>query len=190
MAAALVATGGCGLQADTGPRDLPDAERSIDVADETADIDASGADRVYLVGPGEERLLRSVQREAVSVSDLVEILLLGPTAEEVQAQFNTAIPSGTELINARTQGQVLTVNLSAEILDLDRQNLTRAVAQIVYTATELDGIEAVQLEIDSERLSAPTAGGDTTEPLRTYDFPGLLRTSQPAYPAEAVSGAS
>ena len=44
-------------------------------------------------------------------------------------------------------------------------------------------------EIDGERLSAPTADGDdTTDPLRIYDFPGLLQTSQPAYPAERLSG--
>lgn len=188
---AVFAVTACGVQSDAQPRDLPDIERTIEIADDSADIDASGADRVYFVGPGEERLLRSVQREAVSASDLVEILLLGPNADEVQAEFNTAIPSGTELINARTQGQVLTVNLTPEILELDRQNLTRAAAQIVYTATELDGIEAVQIEVDNVRLSAPTGDGDdTTEPLRTYDYPGLLQTSQPAFPAAAVSASA
>lgn len=189
--ATVIALAGCGVQPDARPRDLPGTERDIVIADESADIDASGADRVYFVGPGEERLLRSVQRDAVSASDLVEILLLGPNDDEVQAEFNTAIPSGTELINTRTQGQVLTVNLTPEILDLDRQNLTRAVAQIVYTATELDGIEAVQIEVDNVRLSAPTGDGDdTTEPLRTYDYPGLLQTSQPAFPAAAVSASA
>jgi predicted small lipoprotein YifL len=191
VAMAMLALAACGVQSDAQPRDLPDIERTIEIADDSADIDASGADRVYFVGPGEERLLRSVQRDAVSVSDLVEILLLGPNADEVQAEFNTAIPSGTELINARTQGQVLTVNLTPEILELDRQNLTRAAAQIVYTATELDGIEAVQIEVDNVRLSAPTGDGDdTTEPLRTYDYPGLLETSQPAFPAAAVSASA
>ena len=191
VAMAMLALAACGVQSDAQPRDLPDIERTIEIADDSADIDASGADRVYFVGPGEERLLRSVQRDAVSVSDLVDILLLGPNADEVQAEFNTAIPSGTELINARTQGQVLTVNLTPEILELDRQNLTRAAAQIVYTATELDGIEAVQIEVDNVRLSAPTGDGDdTTEPLRTYDYPGLLETSQPAFPAAAVSASA
>lgn len=186
---AVLAAVGCGVQSDATPRDLPETERALDVADAAANIDASGADRVYLVGPGEDRLLRSVQRDATSVAELVDILLIGPNDDEIQAQFSSAIPSTTELLGARTQGQNLTVDLSADIVDLDTQNLTRAVAQIVYTATELAGIETVQIEVDGERLSAPTPGGSTTtDPLRIYDFPGLVQTSQPAYPAAPVSG--
>ena len=191
IAALSAVSAGCGVQPDARPRDLPEAERALDVADAAVNIDASGADRVYLIGPGEDRLLRSVQRDATSAADLVEILLIGPNDEEIQAQFSSAIPSTTELIGARTQGQILTVNLTPDIIDLDTQNLTRAVAQIVYTATELAGIEAVQIEVDGERLSAPTPGGETTtDPLRIYDFPSLVQTSQPAYPAAPVSGAT
>ncbi len=189
VAAALVLTASCGVQPDASPRDLPDAEQGLETPDESSGDIAAGADRIYLIGPGDDRLLRSVQREADSASDLVRTLLRGPNDDEIEAQFTTAIPSTTQLNDATIQGQNLTVDLTPDIIELDTQSLVRAIAQIVYTATELDGIETVQIEIDNERLSAPTPGGDTTTaPLRIYDYPGLIQTSQPAFPAGAVSG--
>lgn len=179
---------GCGVQADSIPRDLPDAEQALESSSGSSNTAAGGADRIYLIAPGEERLLRSVRRDAVSAPDLVRILLRGPNDQEIEAQFNTAIPSTTELISARTQGQILTVNLTQDIIELDTQSLVRAIAQIVYTATELDGIEAVQIEIDGEPLSVPTASGTATNvPLRIYDFPNTVQTSQPAFPAAPAS---
>lgn len=187
-AATVLLVGACGVQPDSAPRDLPDAEQSLESPDGASGDIASGADRIYLIGPGDDRLLRSVQREADSASDLVETLLRGPNDDEIEDQFSTAIPPTTQLNDATVQGQNLTVDLSPDIIELDTQSLIRAIAQIVYTATELDGIETVQIEIDNERLSAPTPNGDTTTaPLRIYDYPGIVLTSQPAFPAAAVS---
>lgn len=182
----LLATS-CGVQPDSDPRDLPEAERALPVAN-PGDTDATGADRVYLIGPSEERLLRSVQREATSAFDLMQILLRGPNDDEIQARYNTAIPSTTELISTPTQGQVLTVNLSDDIVELDTQSLTQAIAQIVYTATELENIAAVRIEIEGEPLSVPTPSGtSTTQPLQIYDFPNSVQTSQPAFPVAALT---
>ena len=189
LTAVLIVAASCGVQPDSAPRDLPDAEQGLETSDESSGDIAAGADRIYLIGPGDDRLLRSVQREADSASDLVRTLLRGPNDDEIETQFTTAIPSTTELNEATIQGQNLTVDLTPDIIELDTQSLVRAIAQIVYTATELDGIETVQIEIDNERLSAPTPGGDTTtSPLRIYDYLGLIQTAQPAFPAAPVSG--
>ena len=192
LAALLSSAAACGVQPDSAPRDLPEAEQGLETSDESSGDIAAGADRIFLIGPGDDRLLRSVQREADSASDLVRTLLRGPNDDEIEAQFTTAIPSTTELNEAPTiQGQNLTVDLTDDIIELDTQSLVRALAQIVYTATELDGIETVSIEIEGERLSAPTPNGDTTTaPLRVYDYPGVIQTSQPAFPASAVSGAN
>jgi hypothetical protein len=178
----------CGVQPDGAPRDLPDAEQALAPSAGSSGDTAQGADRIYLLAPADERLLRSVQREARDPTELISTLLRGPNDAEIEAQFNTAIPSTTTLNEARRQGQTLVVDLSPDIIELDTQSLSRAVAQIVYTATELDEIENVQIEIDGERLSAPTPDGDTTsEPVSVFDFPSAVLTSQPAYPAAAVS---
>lgn len=181
--AGLVAVG-CGVQPDAAPRDLPEGERTIAVEVGPAGSDASGANRIYLVGPGDERLLRSVSRQAATRAELIEILLAGPNDDELAAQYSSFIPSNTELISARTQGQVLTINLSGGITELSGQNLAKAVAQIVYTAAELEGVAAVQLRVDGQELAWPVwpSGETTSEPLRIYDYPNLVVTAQPDFP--------
>ncbi len=177
----------CGIQTDSAPRDLPEDERSLVIAGSSAGTDASGANRIYLVAPGDERLLRSVPRDAALREDLIKILLLGPNPEEIEDQFSSFIPPATELLSARSNGQILILDLTSEISELTGQSLSQAIAQIVYTATEIDGIKAVQLKVNGAEVAWPTTNGDTTkDPLRIYDYPGFVQTAQPAYPAVPV----
>lgn len=184
VALAAIALSGCGVQPDAAPRDLPEEERELAIDVGPSGSDAAGADRIFLVAPGEERLLRSVPRQANTRSELIEILFAGPNDDELADQYSSFIPPSTELIDeARTQGQVLTINVSGGITELSGANLAQAVAQIVYTASELDGIEAVQLRVDDEELAWPKLNGETTsEPLRIYDYPNLIVTAQPDFP--------
>jgi hypothetical protein len=181
--------GACGVSTDSQPRDLPEEERTIVISGPSVGAVARGADRIYLVGPSEDRLLRSVPREAVAGLNLMEILLLGPNTAEIEAQYTTVIPSGTQLLSTRRQGSFLFVDVSEELTELTGPSLTQALAQIVYTATELDGIEAVQLTVDGTTLSWPKGDGSTTDgALGTYDYPSLVQTAQPAYPAVPAAG--
>ena len=174
---------GCGISPDAAPRDLPIGERDLATASAVTGSDATGADRIYLVAPGDDRLLRSVPRQATTRSDLIEILLAGPNDTELANQYSSFIPPSTALISARIQGQVLTINLTGGIAELSGQNLAQAVAQIVYTASELEGIEAVQLRVDDVELAWPKANGETTsDPLRVYDYPNFVITAQPDFP--------
>lgn len=190
VAAVVLVLHACGVEPEAAPRDLPEDEQELNVSSPSADTAASGASRVYFIAPGEERLLRAVQREATSEFDLIEILLQGPNEEEAQAQFDTAIPATTELLGTSNLAGVLTVNLTSDIDELDTQAMMQAISQIVYTATELDDVEAVQVEIDGQRLSAPTPDGDTTtSPVQVFDYPNAVVTSQPAFPAGPLAGA-
>ncbi len=184
IAASILALGACGIQTDSAPREVPDDERVLAIGGSAVGTDASGADRIYLVAPGEERLLRSVPRDAALREDLIKILLLGPNDDEISAQYSSFIPPSTQLISSRSTGQILILDLTNEIADLTGQSLSQAIAQIVYTANEIDGIEAVQLKVEGEDLAWPKPNGETTtDALRIYDYPGFVQTAQPEYPA-------
>ena len=186
-AVALVATSGCSIQPEASPNDLPAVRADVFGEPSTGD-EAAGTNRVYLLAPtdpdGPERL-RSVQRDVpASPASVLASLFAGPNAAERRAQIDTAIPTEVELIAARPVGDRLIVDLSDSFDELTPDGLRLAVAQIVSTATDIDGVQSVELRIDGERGVWPLGNGELTgRPLTEFDYPGLIESSQPAFPA-------
>lgn len=181
LAVALLSA--CGLSADAFPRDLPEDEQSLAPSQTGTGLQAGGQDRIYLGAPGEDRLLRSVPRDAISRRDLIDILLAGPNDDELEQQFTTFLPPNLELHETFKQGPLLFLDLSQDLTELTGQPLSQALAQIVYTATELDGVERVQINVDGKPVSWPRpVGGNTSAPLSVYDYPGFVQSAQPAFP--------
>ncbi len=82
---------------------------------------------------------------------------------------------------------VVQVDLSDELLDLSGGELTSAVAQIVFTASEIPGAESVLIRVDGATQEWPDgSGAQHRGPLTTYDFIGWAESAQPAFPV--VSG--
>ncbi|MEO6652835.1 MAG: GerMN domain-containing protein [Ilumatobacteraceae bacterium] len=182
---AVLALSGCGLSPDAAPRDLPLDEQNLVPAPTGSGNEAAGPDRIYLAAPGEERLLRSVPRDTVSPSELIETLLEGPNDNEAAQQYSTFIPSTVRLLQPpRRQGSILFLDMSNELTELTGASLSKALAQIVFTAAEIDGVSRVQITIDGRTVSwARPNSGPTTDPLSVYDYPALVENSQPDFPA-------
>ncbi|HSP27930.1 MAG TPA: GerMN domain-containing protein [Ilumatobacteraceae bacterium] len=184
---ALAAASGCSIQPDASPNDLP-ADRADVFGEPSTGDEAAGTNRVYLLAPTDPdapQRLRSVQRDVPTApASVLASLFAGPNATERDAQIDTAIPADVELLAARPVGQVLTVDLNDAFGELTPDGLRLAVAQIVSTATDLDGVRSVQLRIEGEPRVWPLGNGELTDrPLTKYDYPGLAESSQPAFPA-------
>jgi hypothetical protein len=187
MVVALAAVSGCSIQPDASPNDLPDEVANVFGDPDTGD-EAAGTNRIYLLAPPDveaPQRLRAVQRDVLTLpGSVLESLFAGPNADERNDLLDTAIPADVELIDARQVGQVLTVDLNDVFDELTPEGLRLAVAQIVSTATDIDGVQLVQLRIDGEERVWPLGNGELTDrPLSQYDYPGLVESSQPAFPA-------
>lgn len=185
----IVGASACGITADDGPRDIPPADQvELGVGSDSNAGAAIGTARVYFLSPevvGQAALLESVARDvAETPTALLQALLAGPNQTEQSNQFRTAIPVGTELLDARRQGFVLRVDLSDAVLELSGQVLITAIAQIVFTASEIDGVRGVTILVAGADQQWPVGSGElTSAPLTVYDYPGLVPSSQPDYPA-------
>lgn len=179
-ALALAVVAGCGVRADSSPRAIDDPEGAFQVPPRGAD--AAGADRIYLVGS--DNLLRSVRREATTVQDLIEVLLQGPNDSSQERQLSTAIPSATALNRVRSSGSTLLLDFSSDLADVAPAQQQLAVAQIVFTASALEGVREVEITIDDVAQPFLKGNGESTVGrLQVYDYPGFAQTAQPPYPA-------
>ena len=96
----------------------------------------------------------------------------------------SAIPSTVRLLSTREQAPFLYVDVTDELTDLSGQGLLQALAQIVYTGSEVGGVDRVQITVNGEVIAWPKANLESsTEPLSVYDYPSSARTAQPAYPS-------
>jgi spore germination protein GerM len=181
------AMSGCSIQPESTPSDLPEDRADVFGDPATGDV-AAGANRIYLLAPTDvdaPQRLRSVQRDvSTGPTEVLQSLFAGPNSAERAGQLDTAIPADVELLSARTVGEVLTVDVNDVFNELTPDGLRLAVAQIVSTATDIDGVQSVQLRVEGEPGVWPLGNGELAQrPLTKYDYPGLVESSQPAFPA-------
>lgn len=190
LATALVVMSvtGCAVREDSAPRDIPPERIRGFGGGATGDV-AAGASRIYLLTPATEdgqRRLRAVPRvaETGSAEELLRSLFSGPNSDEVDASLGTALPPDVTVQNARTVGTRLTVDIDNSLAELSDEGVRLALAQIVATASEIDGVERVRIRVDGANQAWPTGDGRLVDAaLSIYDYPGYLETSQPPFTA-------
>jgi hypothetical protein len=179
----------CSIAAEGSPRNIAVGDRGdLSVNFDQPAGAAVGSGRIYLLSPevlGQPRTIQSVARDVGDTPlNAMRALFEGPNTDELQASLRTAIPSGTQLLDVRQTGSELTVDVSSELQQLTGEALVDGVAQIVLTASEITGISEVSISIDGTPQQWPASSGELqSEPLTRYDFPGLVVTSQPAFPS-------
>ncbi|MGH9119580.1 MAG: GerMN domain-containing protein [Acidimicrobiales bacterium] len=183
VALAVVAgLGGCGLPTDDEPRslaadDIPDsllAPSSTTTPESLGPYDANlwWIDNDVLVD-------RPANLPDLQPSTVISALLEGVPPTDVQ----TSIPGGTELLAAPEDGGILTVDLSEAIATVQGEELKRALAQIVWTATQFPNISRVRFQVNGEPLAVITDEGTVTDPVNRGDFLSL----QPPEPAPTTT---
>lgn len=184
----------CGIATDAGPRDIPEADqRQLGLSNDSTAGAAAGSARIYLVAPaasGQSPTLQAVARNvAETPTEVMTALLAGANAAERTKQFRSAIPADERLLSTRVVAGVLHIDLSSPILDVSGPDLIQAVAQLVFTASDIEGVQRVELLVDGQPRRWPSGDGSLqSTPLTVYDFPGLVASAQPAYPAVPSGG--
>ena len=179
----------CSIDPEGSPRDIAVHDRGdLNTNFNQAAGAATGSGRIYLLSPevlGQLRTLQSVARDVRDTpSDALRALFEGPNAIELQEMLRSAIPQGTRLLDVGLRGDELIVNVSSELQQLTGEALIDGVAQVVLTASEITGVSSVAITIDGVPQQWPAQSGELqSTPLTRYDFPGLVLSSQPAFPS-------
>lgn len=201
LAAALLVLGGCSdAEQDAGPPGDTTPTTVIGTTSApgpTSEPGAVVAGSVYFLRG--EKLLparRDLGGPAVAAS-AVRALLAGPSAAEREAGMSTTVPDGTELRGVNLAGGTATVDLSGRFASGGGTlSMTGRLAQLVFTLTQFDSVERVDLRLDGEStrvfggegiildhpqtradyedfapqvlVESPVHGATVTSPLRVY----------------------
>lgn len=155
---------GCGVPADPAPRGIPAEQVPFGLLGTTTTTTAAPAPAtttavVFLVD-GER--LAPVRRQVpapATPSAVLAALAAGPTPAEATAGLRSAPVAGAAL--AQVTAGAATVALDRDFAAIGLNEQVLALAQLVYTITELPGIGGVRFSVDGRPIEIPTANGPT-----------------------------
>jgi spore germination protein GerM len=174
----------CGVPEDDGPQELSADEVPfglLTTAPTTTstpeNLPSSRQAELFFINADD--LVEAVERpvEDRAVQTVIETLLTTETSG-LPPTFSSAIPPDTTLLDIRTEDGVLTVDLSEQFSSVEGTRFIAAVAQIVFTADRIAGIDAVEFRVEGERLEVGDETGATQDdPVTPLDYQGLLAPS-------------
>jgi Sporulation and spore germination len=152
---------GCGVPADPAPRSIPDEEVPFGLLGTitTTSTRPPATTRAVVFLVEGDRLVPVRRRvPAPGTPDAVlATVAAGPTPAEAAAGLRTALVTGARL--SEVAAGTATVRLDRDFVAADLREQILALAQLVYTVTELPGIRGVQFAFDGQPAEVPTAHG-------------------------------
>ena len=188
LVVAALLLSGCGVPTDEEPRALDPRQAPFRIFAEPAPApEGDGRVALYFVR-GDQVVLqpRPVER-STGVRELLDLLLEGPTPDQVAAGTRTALPTAltVEDVTVGPNG-VAVVTLGGEAVDAPALGF----AQIVATLTAPGRARAVRFRSNGTDLQVPRGDGLlTSEPLDRDDYATLINLPSPGPTASASPSA-
>ena len=114
--------------------------------------------------------------------DSIETLIVdGKKESEMPNGFKAIIPEGTEILNLDLKDKTLTINFSKELLEVKKEYEEKMIEAIVYTLTNINGIEKVKIKVEGKTLEKlPKSGKILKEELdRNYGINKVYNINSP-----------
>lgn len=102
--------------------------------------------------------------------ELIEILIKDGSGEsKIPNGFKSLLPSDTKILSIKLEDGVLKLNLSKELLDVNEDQEEKMIEAIVYTLTNVEGINKIILYVEGDIL--------TKLPKSKINLPSMLDRS-------------
>jgi Sporulation and spore germination len=169
---------GCGVEAEDSARQLDRESVPFDLLEpEVRDAPVLEEGNQFVIYLVDEETLFAVTRAVEArptVDRALRALVRGPTGDEAAAGIGTAIPPGSEIRSVVVDGDTATFDLGGRFEENVRGQEARALAQVVYTSTGLEGgVTRIRFRLEGERIVVPRGDGtQTSRPVSRNDYPG------------------
>ena len=150
---------GCGVPADPAPRNIPIEEVPFGLLGTTTTSRPVPTARATVFLVKDDRLV-PIRREVpapLAPTAVLAAVVAGPTSQEAASGVRSALVTGVMVV--QVAGGTATVRLDGDFVAADIREQILALAQLVYTITELAGIGGVLFTFDGQPAEVPTAQG-------------------------------
>lgn len=182
---ALLGTSACGIPVDSRPRDIPDLQAVTTVPRRgTPGVQAHNATLYFVASSAgrTDRLQPILRRADADPASVVRELLkgLGPSDDR---SLRSAIPPDTQLRAAsQSPDGTAIIDIDQTFFKAKGAQLVRALAQLVFSVSALDGVGQVRILVNGTAREWPLGDGvPKTRALTVADFAELNPSSQPDY---------
>ena len=122
--------------------------------------------------------IKSKEKEAKAI-ELINALINGTDKNRYLPNgFISYIPSGTIINNIKINGDKITIDFNENFLNIKELKEEKMIESIVYTLTEIDGINSVEILINGNSLNKLPISGKSIPPIldRSIGINKKLRT--------------
>ena len=165
---------GCGIPEDSSPESIQTTfPENMNPQPDTPEGEESRTFLIYLLDA--ESRLTPVQRDLpvteLQITDLINELIDNPTEAETNMSLSTAVPVSLSLAGVILEEEIATINFQPGGLEIvEGDQLTEALAQIVWTVTETGDVKFIIISIDQEFKTWPTPDGGDQNILTRNQF--------------------
>jgi len=165
----------CGIPLDSSPRSI-----SVDSAGRpSANSPTSGGNTIAWLYFVKNDHMAPNSRTVISQNppSVLRVLISGPITADGTAGLISQIPSGTRVLSVRSTGIDVRVSLSNQFQNVIGSAQVEAIAQIVFTVTELEPGARIEFIVGGQvlKVTSPTRGD--VERVGECDFVSLLPTA-------------
>lgn len=103
---------------------------------------------------GRTKVVVSTTKIEEKAKELLQILIKGGSGEsKIPSGFKSLMPSDTKILSIELENDLIKVNFSDELLDVKEEYEEKIVEAIVYTLTNIEGVNKVIIYVNGDILS-------------------------------------
>ncbi len=88
------------------------------------------------------------------IDEVIENLTINKESSHIPNNFHKIIPENTKIISKDLNDGLLKINFSKELLNVDKDNEEKMIEALIYSLTEIKGVDKIMIFIEGENLKA------------------------------------
>lgn len=187
LVAALLLTG-CGVRPDDRPEPVTTA--AAPSSDTGNGSPAAGPRLTVFFVRGADLAPVERRTRAITTAAAIAQLVEGPTRAEVATGIRTALPPEVVGVDEVLPEGLTTVSVTRGFTGITGGNQLLAVAQIVWTLTDLPTVTTVRFVVEGTPVEVPTDGGLTDRAVGRDDYRSVTPAEPTPTPTPAPDGST